>query len=122
MHDVPGEGRRTASRWKWRRRAGELATRGVNRSWGRAQPREREEVLRLGADAGRTETRGAGQKQYQLPSNKAAPQPRGAAFLQHQADQYDFKKYGSSAERKRLLESGERGELDSAIAGSSTPS
>ena len=48
-------------------------------------------------------------KQYQLPSNKAAPQPPEAPrFSSIKLIQYDFKKYGSSAERKRLLEKWEK--------------
>ncbi len=48
-------------------------------------------------------------KQYQLPSNKNAPQPPEAPrFSQMKLIQYDFKKYGSSAERKRLLEKWEK--------------
>ncbi|MBL8310622.1 MAG: ABC transporter substrate-binding protein [Burkholderiales bacterium] len=48
-------------------------------------------------------------KQYQLPSNKAAPQPPEAPrFASIKLIQYDFKKYGSSAERKRLLEKWEK--------------
>jgi iron(III) transport system substrate-binding protein len=48
-------------------------------------------------------------KQYQLPSNKNAPQPPEAPrFANIKFIQYDFKKYGSSAERKRLLEKWEK--------------
>ena len=48
-------------------------------------------------------------KQYQLPSNKSSPQPPEAPrFASIKLIQYDFKKYGSSAERKRLLEKWEK--------------
>lgn len=48
-------------------------------------------------------------KQYQLPSNKNSPQPPEAPrFASIKLIQYDFKKYGSSAERKRLLEKWEK--------------
>jgi iron(III) transport system substrate-binding protein len=48
-------------------------------------------------------------KQYQLPSNKAAPQPKEAPrFSDVKLINYDTKKYGSSAERKRLLDKWEK--------------
>jgi iron(III) transport system substrate-binding protein len=48
-------------------------------------------------------------KQYQLPSNKNSPQPPEAPrFATIKLIQYDFKKYGSSTERKRLLEKWEK--------------
>jgi iron(III) transport system substrate-binding protein len=48
-------------------------------------------------------------KQYQLQSNKNTPQPPEAPrFANIKLIQYDFKKYGSSAERKRLLEKWEK--------------
>jgi iron(III) transport system substrate-binding protein len=48
-------------------------------------------------------------KQYQLPSNMNAPQPPEAPrFSSIKLIQYDFKKYGSSTERKRLLEKWEK--------------
>lgn len=48
-------------------------------------------------------------KQYQLPSNKNSAQPPEAPrFSSIKLIQYDFKKYGSSAERKRLLEKWEK--------------
>jgi iron(III) transport system substrate-binding protein len=41
---------------------------------------------------------------FQLPSNKAAPLPKGAPDVaQIKLIDYDFAKFGSSAERKRLL-------------------
>jgi iron(III) transport system substrate-binding protein len=44
-----------------------------------------------------------------LPSNKAAPQPKEAPrFSDVKLINYDTKKYGSSAERKRLLEKWEK--------------
>ncbi len=44
-------------------------------------------------------------KQFQLPSNKAAPQPKEAPrFADVKLINYDTKKYGSSVERKRLLD------------------
>ncbi len=53
-------------------------------------------------------------KQYQLPSNKAAPQPKEAPrFADIKLINYDTKKYGSSAERKRLLDKWEK-EVNSA--------
>jgi iron(III) transport system substrate-binding protein len=48
-------------------------------------------------------------KQFQLPSNKAAPQPKEAPrFSDVKLINYDTKKYGSSAERKRLLDKWEK--------------
>jgi iron(III) transport system substrate-binding protein len=48
-------------------------------------------------------------KQYQLQSNKNTPQPPEAPrFANIKLIQYDFKKYGSSAERKRLLDKWEK--------------
>jgi iron(III) transport system substrate-binding protein len=48
-------------------------------------------------------------KQFQLPSNKAAPQPPEAPrFSDVKLINYDTKKYGSSAERKRLLDKWEK--------------
>jgi len=47
---------------------------------------------------------GAEAKAYQVPSNKdAKPPPRAPDFSQIKFIDYDFAKYGSSAERKRLL-------------------
>ena len=52
---------------------------------------------------------GAQALQFQLPSNKNAPQPPEAPrFSNIKLIQYDFKKYGSSTERKRLLEKWEK--------------
>lgn len=48
-------------------------------------------------------------RQFQLPSNKAAPQPKEAPrFADVKLINYDTKKYGSSAERRRLLEKWEK--------------
>ena len=48
---------------------------------------------------------GAQAKAYQVPSNKNAPVPAQAPkFTQIKLINYDFAKYGSSAERKRLLQ------------------
>jgi iron(III) transport system substrate-binding protein len=48
---------------------------------------------------------GAQAKAYQVPSNKNAPVPAQAPkFTQIKLIDYDFAKYGSSAERKRLLQ------------------
>jgi len=53
------------------------------------------EAQKLGFDAG---------KQLQMPSNKATPLPPGAPDLtKMKLIDYDFVKYGSSAERQRLL-------------------
>jgi iron(III) transport system substrate-binding protein len=47
---------------------------------------------------------GAQAKAYQVPSNKAAPTPPQAPKLNEiKLINYDFAKYGSSAERQRLL-------------------
>ena len=47
---------------------------------------------------------GAAAKQYQLPSNKATPvDPRVPDFKKIKFIDYDYAKYGSSAERKRLI-------------------
>jgi iron(III) transport system substrate-binding protein len=51
----------------------------------------------------------ASAKQFQLPSNKAAPQPKETPrFADMKLINYDTKKYGSTAERKRLLEKWEK--------------
>ncbi len=47
---------------------------------------------------------GAAAKQFQLPSNKATPvDPRVPDFKKIRFIEYDYAKYGSSAERKRLI-------------------
>lgn len=47
---------------------------------------------------------GAASRQYQLPSNKATPvDPRVPDFKKIRFIDYDYAKYGSSAERKRLI-------------------
>lgn len=47
---------------------------------------------------------GAAAKQYQLPSNKATPvDPNVPDFKKMKLIDYDYKKYGSSAERRRLI-------------------
>jgi len=52
---------------------------------------------------------GAETKNYQTPSNKATPVPPGAPDLtQIKLINYDFAKFGSAAERKRLLEKWDR--------------
>jgi len=52
---------------------------------------------------------GAETKNYQTPSNKAAPIPAGAPKLgEIKLINYDFAKYGSTAERKRILEKWDR--------------
>jgi iron(III) transport system substrate-binding protein len=48
---------------------------------------------------------GAAAKQFQLPSNSSAKvDPSVPDFRQIKLIKYDFAKYGSSAERKRLIE------------------
>ena len=48
---------------------------------------------------------GARSKQFQIPSNRGAEIPKEAArFSDIKLIDYDFKKYGSSAERRRLLD------------------
>jgi len=60
----------------------------------------------LSADA---QAVGAKAKQFQTPSNKAAPLPPGAPKLDEmKLIAYDFKKYGASAERKRLIDKWEK--------------
>jgi iron(III) transport system substrate-binding protein len=52
---------------------------------------------------------GADSKQFQVPSNREAQLPREAPrFADIKLINYDFAKYGASAERKRLLERWER--------------
>jgi len=52
---------------------------------------------------------GADTKNFQVPSNKAAPPPPGAPKMDEiKLINYDFAKYGSAAERKRLLEKWDR--------------
>ena len=65
----------------------------------------REEVLRLGADRRRRRRSGAQAKQFQIPSNVGAPiSPLSPKLADIKLINYDFAKYGTSAERKRLLE------------------
>jgi iron(III) transport system substrate-binding protein len=52
---------------------------------------------------------GAAAKQYQLPSNKAAPvDPNVPDFKKIKFINYDYAKYGASAERKRLISKWEK--------------
>ena len=52
---------------------------------------------------------GAKNKQFQVPSNRSAEVPKEAPMLSEmKLIEYDFKKYGSSAERRRLLDKWER--------------
>jgi iron(III) transport system substrate-binding protein len=52
---------------------------------------------------------GAKNKQFQVPSNRSAEVPKEAPKLSEmKLIEYDFKKYGSSAERRRLLDKWER--------------
>ena len=70
---------------------------------GRAQSGQCQEVLRLGADAG-GQNSARRRSRYQVPSNKAATVPPEAPKLAEiKLIDYDFAKYGSSAERRRLL-------------------
>ena len=63
-----------------------------------------EEVLRLGADAGSPGDRRHRPAAIQLPSNPATPVPPEAPDPSKlKLINYDFEKYGSSDERKRLL-------------------
>ena len=71
---------------------------------GRAQPRQREEVRRLGADA---KGPGAGRAGEAIPDavELGAPiSPLSPKLADIKLINYDFAKYGASAERKRLLE------------------
>ena len=70
---------------------------------GRAKSRKCQEMVRLGADAGRTRNRRCrqllpGAVEHELKSPSAAPKISEIKLID-----YDFAKYGSSAERKRLL-------------------
>jgi iron(III) transport system substrate-binding protein len=70
---------------------------------GRAQPRGRQEVLRMGPHARRAGD-GGRQQEFQLPSNKAAKvDPRVPDFKKIKFINYDYAKYGASAERRRLI-------------------
>ena len=52
---------------------------------------------------------GAETKNFQVPSNKAVPAPAGAPKMEEiKLIDYDFAKYGSAAERKRILEKWDR--------------
>ena len=52
---------------------------------------------------------GADSKQFQVPSNREAQlPPQAPRFADIKLINYDFAKYGASAERKRLLERWER--------------
>ena len=55
------------------------------------------------------QTMAAKANSFQVPSNKAAaPPPEAPKLADIKLIDYDFKKYGSSAERKRLLEKWEK--------------
>jgi iron(III) transport system substrate-binding protein len=52
---------------------------------------------------------GAETKQFQIPSNRSAPIPEGAPRFENiKLIEYDFAKYGQSAERRRLIERWDR--------------
>jgi iron(III) transport system substrate-binding protein len=52
---------------------------------------------------------GAATRQFQLPSNKATPiDPRVPDFKSIKFIDYDYAKYGASAERKRLISKWEK--------------
>lgn len=52
---------------------------------------------------------GAETKQFQIPSNRSAPIPEGAPRFENiKLIDYDFAKYGQSAERRRLIERWDR--------------
>ena len=52
---------------------------------------------------------GAATKQFQTPANAAAPLPEGAPrFAEIKFIEYDFARYGTAAERKRLIERWDR--------------
>ena len=70
---------------------------------GRAQPRQRQEVLRLGADAA-----GAADRRRDAPVPAAVEQghagrPARAGLQEDPLIDYDYAKYGASAERRRLI-------------------
>ena len=69
---LSGEDRRAVRRHRLRSRLDEHRQ-------GRDEPRQREEVLRLGAVAGGAEDRRPTLKNFQTPSNKATPIPAGCA-------------------------------------------
>ena len=80
---------------------------------GRPQPGSGQEILRLGADGRHAVARRKDAKSFQVPSNKAASRPTLAPDLSTiKLIDYDFKKYGSSDERKRLLTKWDDGGLD----------
>ena len=61
-------------------------------------------MVRLGVDAGSTGDRGTGEGVHQVPSNRnVTPPPQAPKFSEIKLINYDFAKYGSSAERTRLL-------------------
>ena len=93
----PGEGRRALRGHRLRDRL------DVDRQ-GRPQPRQRQEMVRLGAEPGRAGDRRDAKKQYQIPSNKTAPiSPHSPKLGEIKLIDFDFAKYGSSEERRRLL-------------------
>jgi iron(III) transport system substrate-binding protein len=70
---------------------------------GRAQPRGGQKFYEWALTASAQEM-GAAAKQFQLPSNKAAKvDPRVPDFKKIKFIDYDYAKYGSSAERRRLI-------------------
>ena len=63
-----------------------------------------EGLVRLGAHAGGAVASAPRRRSFQMPSNKSAKIPPQAPRLEQiKVIDYDFAKYGSSAERKRLL-------------------
>ena len=107
MHDIVTLPSRAVRSRSWRR-ARARATRSARRASSRgAEPRERQEVVRLGAHP-EAQALGAQAKSVPGAVNKNAPVPQAPKFTQIKLINYDFAKYGSSAERKRLLRSGTR--------------
>ena len=75
---------------------------------GSAQPRGREEVLRLGAYR-RAQKIGLDVKEYAIPTNRSvALPPQVPKLTDIKVIDYDFAKYGASETRKRLLERWEK--------------
>ena len=63
----------------------------------------------MGADARRRSSSARRRKQFQLPSNKATPvDPNVPDFKKIKLIDYDYAKYGASAERRRLIASWEK--------------
>ena len=105
MHDaVCADGRRLPDRHGRALRGHRLRDRLDVDHQGRPQPGRGEEVLRLGADGRRAVARPRKRTRSRFrPTRRQATSDKAPDLSTIKLIDYDFKKYGSSEERKRLL-------------------